>query len=225
MHKLAQFVPAAILLGGCALLARSRAQRAMPLRAPIANVLAAYPGYTVQRSEISADERRVAGMTDYVARSYLVDTTLAFTTLVSYYDRQAQGRTIHSPRNCLPGAGWEIVRSGTTDVQTAAGTSIVNRDVLKNRGDAALVYYWYQGRGRIVASEYAVKWNLLRDAALLGHSEEALVRIVVPLRGGNGRLDDSSAALVSADSTAQQVSRRLVEAVTRVLPASDVRGS
>src|SRR6185437_608786 len=102
MHKLAQFVPAAILLGGCVLLARSRAQRAMPLRAPIANVLAAYPGYTVQRSEISADERRVAGMTDYVARSYLVDTTLAFTTLVSYYDRQAQGRTIHSPRNSCP---------------------------------------------------------------------------------------------------------------------------
>jgi EpsI family protein len=227
MHKLTPFIPAAILLAGCGLLARSRAQRAMPLRAPIASVLATYPGYTAKRSEISDDERRVAGMTDYVARSYLVDTTLAFTTLVSYYDRQAQGRTIHSPRNCLPGAGWEIVRSGTTSVQAAGGSrsSIVNRDVLKNRGDAALVYYWYQGRGRVVASEYAVKWNLLRDAALLGHSEEALVRIVVPLRAGGGRLSDSSAALRSADSTAQQVSRRLIEAVGRVLPASEVRGS
>jgi len=225
MLKLGPFVPAAILLGGCALLARSRSQRAMPLRAPIASVLATYPGYAAKSSEISDDERRVAGMTEYVARSYLLDTTVAFTTLVSYYDRQAQGRTIHSPRNCLPGAGWEIVRSGTAGVAAAGGTSIVNRDVLKNRGDAALVYYWYQGRGRVVASEYTVKWNLLRDAALLGHSEEALVRIVVPLRGGSGRLSDSSAALVAADSTAQQVSRRLIEAVWRVLPASETRGS
>jgi hypothetical protein len=49
---------------------------------------------------------------------------------------------------------------------------------LKNGATQALVLYWYQGRGRIVASEYAVKWNLLRDAALKGHTEEALVRIV-----------------------------------------------
>ena len=225
MRKLAPFIPAAILLGGCALLARSRAQRAMPLRAPIASVLATYPGYTAKSATISDDERRVAGMTDYVARSYVIDTTVAFTTLVSYYDRQAQGRTIHSPRNCLPGAGWEIVRSGTTGIQTAGGASVVNRDVLKNRGEAALVYYWYQGRGRIVASEYAVKWNLLRDAALLGHSEEALVRIVVPLRGGSGRLSDSSATLVRADSLAQQVGRRLIESVKGVLPVRDASAS
>jgi hypothetical protein len=43
------------------------------------------------------------------------------------------------------------------------------------------VYYWYQGRGRVAASEYQVKWELLRDAALRARTEEAMVRIVVPL--------------------------------------------
>jgi EpsI family protein len=70
---------------------------------------------------------------------------------------------------------------------------VVNRYVLKNGAARAVVYYWYQGRGRVVASEYAVKWNLLRDAALAGHTEEALVRVVVPVKlptaGTNGQLD------------------------------------
>src|SRR6185437_11342379 len=103
--------------------------------------------------------------------------------------------------------------------------STVNRDVLKNRGDAALVYYWYQGRGRVVASEYAVKWNLLRDAALLGHTEEALVRIVVPLRGAPGQLGDSAAAVKSADALAQRVSAQLIESVRRILPSNSSVGA
>ena len=51
----------------------------------------------------------MAGMNDYAARSYWRDSTIAFTTLVTYYERQTKGRTIHSPRNCLPGAGWDGV--------------------------------------------------------------------------------------------------------------------
>ena len=49
-------------------------------------------------------------MSDYVARVYARDSVMLFSTLVSYYERQSQGKTIHSPRNCLPGAGWEILR-------------------------------------------------------------------------------------------------------------------
>jgi hypothetical protein len=45
------------------------------------------------------------------------------------------------------------------------------------------VLYWYQGRGRTEAGEYAVKWNLLRDAALRRRTEEALVRVIVPVTG------------------------------------------
>ena len=56
--------------------------------------------------------------------------------------------------------------AGTASVPVDGTPQVLNRYTLKNQGALAVVYYWYQGRGRIVANEYAVKWNLLRDAAL-----------------------------------------------------------
>jgi EpsI family protein len=98
---------------------------------------------------------------------------------VGYYDSQMQGKTIHSPKNCLPGAGWEALASTTVEIETATGLVRVNRYLLQNQGAQALVLYWYQGRGRVESNEYVVKWNLLRDAALRQRSDEALVRVVV----------------------------------------------
>jgi EpsI family protein len=147
-----------------------------------------------------------------VARVYWRDSTsAAFTTYVGYYDRQTQGKSIHSPRNCLPGAGWEIIRPGKATVDAAGGAHVVNRYVLKNGPRLALVYYWYQGRGRVVASEYAVKLNLLRDAALMGHTEEALVRLVV-------LVDPADTTQARADSLAKRIAPRLMNDVERVLP-------
>ncbi len=225
MRRSATYVPAALLIVGCAFLARMRAQVAVPLTAPLTTVLGTLPGYTVENVILSADEQRVAGMSEYVARVFRRDTTVAFTTFVSYYDRQSQGRTIHSPRNCLPGAGWEIVRAGVRNITAGEAQYAVNRDVLKNRNSSALVYYWYQGRGRVVASEYTVKWNLLRDAALLGHSEEALVRIVIPVPASTSWLADGSPAIMESDSAATRIATQLIEAVSKVLPPRSAVGS
>jgi EpsI family protein len=171
---------------------------------------------------VTEEERRVAGMTDYVARAYAQDTIVAFTTLVSYYDRQSQGKTIHSPRNCLPGAGWEVLRSGTRAVEADGVSHVVNHYTLKNGPATAVVYYWYQGRGRIVASEYQVKWNLLRDAALLGHTEEALVRVVAYVNPPGGTKDSASVerAFADADAKGAAIAGKLIGEVTRVLPTT-----
>ena len=158
-------------------------------------------------------------MTDYVARVYSRDTVVAFSTLVSYYDHQEQGKTIHSPRNCLPGAGWEILRAGTRTLTVDGTAHVVNQYVLKNGAATAVAYYGYQGRGRIAANEYAVKWNLLRDAALLGHTEEALVRVVVPV-AADGAADPtgSSRAFTDANAVGDEIASRLIKEVARVLP-------
>ena len=80
----------------------------------------------------------------------------------------------------------------------------------------AVVYYWYQGRGRVVANEYAVKLNLLRDAALKGHTEEALVRIVIPVHAS-----DSTQKI--ADMLGMSIAPRLMSEVEDVLPSSATR--
>jgi EpsI family protein len=210
------YLPAIILGIGCLLLFQgTRAQEAVPLAAPLTGVLAHMDGYRIEEQHVSDEERKVAGMSDYVARIYWRDTTIAFTTYVGYYDRQTQGKTIHSPKNCLPGAGWEVLNSDTASVFTPSGPRVVNRYLLKNGVAHAVVYYWYQGRGRVVANEYAVKLNLLRDAAFKGHTEEALVRVVLPVEG-------SIASQQHADSLGKAIASRLMGEVAAVLPKQSV---
>ena len=208
------YMPAAVLVLGCVLVFHgTRDQVAVPLAGSLSTVLANVDGYRIEEQHVSAEERKVAGMTDYVARIYWrPDSTVGFTTYVGYYDQQAQGKSMHSPKNCLPGAGWEVLRGGTTTVAAADGPHVVNRYLLKNGAAQAVVYYWYQGRGRVVASEYAVKWDLLRDAALKGHTEEALVRVIVPV-------DPSDTTQARADLLAQEIAPKLLDAVRGVLPS------
>jgi EpsI family protein len=216
-----QYVPAGVLAVGCALLLSVRSQDDVRLAAPLASIPRELAGYPAANDvTIDDDQRRVAGMSDYVMRVFQHDSTDAFSVYVGYYASQRQGKTIHSPRNCLPGAGWEVMQNGTKHIPTADGGAYeVNRYVLANGSARALVYYWYQGRGRVAWNEYAVKWNLLRDAALTGRSEEALVRIVVPLTPmkaeASGAADPS---LQHADSVAFAAATRLIPEVRRVLP-------
>ena len=216
MRNVRAYLPAAVLLAGCAFVGRARSQSGVPLAGSLQGVLSDVPGYRIDEQHFSAEERRVAGMSDYVSRVYFRDSVPMFATLVSYYERQTQGQTIHSPKNCLPGAGWEVMTAGTRRVNVNGTAVTLNHYVIKNQASTAVVYYWYQGRGRIVSNEYVVKWNLLRDAALSGHTEEALVRVVVPVqaRGSNA----PEVAYAAADMLGAGIAAQLAEAVERALP-------
>jgi EpsI family protein len=204
-----RWLPAGILGCGCLLLVSVQRQQAMPLRGSLESLPRQLGIYTGYDQKISADEQAVAGMSDYVLRIFTTpDTVSAFSVYVGYYEQQTQGRTIHSPKNCLPGAGWEPISSGRHPLALGSDTVMVNRYELVNKNARALVYYWYEGRGRVEPSEYRVKWELLRDAALTGRSEEALERIVVPI----------TEQMTNPDSVATSVGKILVPAVRQLLP-------
>jgi EpsI family protein len=201
-----------MLAAGCLLLLSVNRQHTMALLRPLGEIPRTMVGRTGIDRTISEKEQRVAGMDAYLLRYYAMpgDSLADFTTYVGYYERQSQGETIHSPKNCLPGAGWEALEAGERAVDAPGGRVVVNRYLLSNTGERALVYYWYQGRGRVAANEYRVKWDLLRDSALRGRSEEALVRIVVPL--------NALMPLERADSVASAAAAELIPAVYAVLP-------
>lgn len=211
MRSLQRWVPAGLLGLGCVLNGAIVARRVGPvgLRAPISTVAPTMLGVTGVDVTVDADQRRVAGMTSYVMRTYKPVAGPEFDIYVGYYDEQRQGKSIHSPKNCLPGSGWEPVDQGIATVPTALGPVVVNRYRVANGKSEALVYYWYQGRDRVAYNEFRVKFELLRDAALYGRTEEALVRIVVPVSNGD---------VATADRTALAVATPLVADVDRVLP-------
>jgi EpsI family protein len=186
MNRASPWWPAALLALGVVSTLGIGAQRRLPLRAQLSSTIPGeIAGLKGQDLEIPQAEVSAAGVTSYLMRAYPrgdgENALLAYSVYVGYYDRQTQGRTIHSPKNCLPGAGWEALESRPVTVATPRGEVTVNRYLLQKGNQRALVLYWYQGRGRIQANEYRVKWELLRDAALRRRSEEALVRVLVPV--------------------------------------------
>lgn len=215
MHKWNAWLPGGILALGCLVngVLVGRKVSAMPLRAPIATVAHTALGIAgIDAPPFSKETERVAGMSSYINRVYddTLDARPPFSIYVGYYEMQQQGKTIHSPKNCLPGAGWEMVEVEPRTFQTPNGPVTVSRNRLARPGGSAVVYYWYQGRGRVAYNELKVKYELLRDAALTGRTEEALVRIFIEV--------NSDKDVAAADKIAENEVASLVIDVDRVLP-------
>jgi EpsI family protein len=210
--------PPAIVLVAGALLATVgvRSQRSLSLRGPLATAVpTTLEGFGSRDVSLTPEEIEAVGVTSYLSRLFErpeagPSGARFFLLYVGYYDRQTSGRTIHSPKNCLPGSGWEPLTNQLTSIATPTGPVIVNRYLIQKGREQALVLYWYQGRGRVAANEYAVKWNLVRDAALRRRSDEALVRVVVPIVGSE------AAAL----ELASRVARQVVSGLGAALPAA-----
>jgi exosortase D (VPLPA-CTERM-specific) len=122
---------------------------------------------------------------DYLLANYL-NGKGAFTNLyIAYYESQLSGRSVHSPRTCLPGGGWEIERLEVIEVDDGSGSRVpVNRAVIAKGPARQLVYYWFEQRGRVLADEYQVKWYLLVDSLRHGRTDGAMVRLMSPIGPG-----------------------------------------
>jgi EpsI family protein len=125
----------------------------------------------------------VLGADDYVNRAYRKGvTTLGL--YVGYHNAQRQDDSIHSPLNCLPGAGWTVTKNERItirDSRSPAGRVVVNRLIVEKGEQRQAALYWYQSRGAVIASEYESKARLFLSAVRSGRSDAALVRIMWPV--------------------------------------------
>lgn len=158
---------------------------------------------------LDQDTMRVLGVDDYVLRTY-GGPGGPVGLYVGYYTSQRQGDTIHSPMNCLPGAGWVPVEAGRVRLASRGGPIDVNRYVIQKGEDRQIALYWYHGRGRAVASEYWSKAFLVWDAARNNRTDGALVRVLSPVARG-----DSPA---SAESRAVSFATHLVPLLSPHVP-------
>jgi EpsI family protein len=206
--------PAAVLAIGVLGRVTIRPDRALSTALPLAALPGHIAGFEQRQEEtLSGRELQVLRPDDYVLRTYRDAGGTDMTLFVAFYGQQTSGASIHSPRNCLPGTGWEPLRHDRIDTPTAYGPSQVNRYLVEHgSGARALVYYWYQGRGRVVANEYTVKLDLLRDALFRRRTDEALVRLVIPISTGPDEL-------ARADALASTTVREVIRLVAAHVPA------
>jgi len=129
---------------------------------------------------------KAVSVTDYTNRLYENPTEPPVQLYVGYYSSQRAGDTMHSPKNCLPGAGWDPIKSDYTTIKLDDGRQIVvNEYVIAQGLDKQLVFYWYQGRGRVIASEYWGKFWMISDAITRNRTDGALVRLITPIAGAS----------------------------------------
>ena len=142
---------------------------------------------------------KVLGVDDYLSRAYYRPDGSVIGLYMGYYGSQRQGDTIHSPLNCLPGAGWEAVSQGRATIANAGGPGVdivVNRYVVQKGLERQMVLYWYQSHGRVVASEYTSRLLLIHDAIRLNRTDGSMVRVVSPIAAGS---DGADAEALAAD--------------------------
>ncbi|MBV8063302.1 MAG: VPLPA-CTERM-specific exosortase XrtD [Nevskia sp.] len=207
----------AALLGTFAVIAGLLPARAyaVPARVGFADFPVQVGSWEGRRQTLQRDVLDVLKLNDYLLADYAPTAgsppgAAAVNLYLAWYDSQAAGESVHSPRSCIPGGGWRIGEFGQRELaplQVGGQPLRVNRAVIAYGTQRQLVYYWFQQRGRIITNEYLVKWYLVRDAIQLQRSDGALVRVTVSLR------PDQTAA--DADAEMQ----RFVAALAPLLPA------
>jgi exosortase D (VPLPA-CTERM-specific) len=142
------------------------------------------------------------GRNDYLSQEYLDGLRLTDYTLINYapkesggnvnfysayYQSQRKGVSVHSPKGCIPGDGWQITQFGQnaiSDIKLEGNPIEVNRAVIQKGTNRQLVYYWFQQRGRSITNEYLVKWYLFYDAIAMNRTDGSLIRLVTSVGEG-----------------------------------------
>jgi len=204
-------VCALLVTAGLLLLRRGRYEtivRAEPLSG-VPNEIAGFSGVNQSIDQATLD---VLGSGDFLTRLYEAGPAKEPVGLfIGYFPTQRTGSTIHSPKNCLPGAGWSFQSSEYVHLSDRAGTSHEVGEYIIGKGESRqLVIYWYQAHGRSVANEYMAKIYLVADAMRMNRTDGALVRVTTPI--------GSSEEMAEARARAEGFAAELFPSLPRFIP-------
>ena len=191
---------AVLLLGGGIINLWERAGEARVARSPLKDFPAQIGSWRQTGDDLRFDDEteKVLRADDYLARNFVSNGRTA-SFYVGYYATQRNGATYHSPLNCLPGSGWVMSDAARITITPLGGGTPfeVNRFVVANGRDRALMIYWYQGRGRAVASEYWGKIYTVFDSVRRRRSDGAMVRVMVPVGNSQDEAQKTAVELAS----------------------------
>ena len=195
-----RFLSAGLLLLVTALFLQARSSNeTVPSREPLASLPRQLGPWTGTDITIPQEILDILGTGDFLLRVYREPApSQSYVDLfVAYFPSQRSGDSIHSPKNCLPGAGWSPVESSRVTLSLPGQAPFpANRYVIAKGEDRMLVLYWYLAHDRAVASEYWAKFYLVTDAMRLNRSDGSLIRVTTPLRPGEN-LDAAQQRLTS----------------------------
>ena len=208
-----RFWTVVLLLAATALVlhTRSAADRNPP-RELLSMLPANIAGWEGSDQQVDPETLDVLGAGDVLARVYTqIGKPEHVGLFIGYFPSQRTGQTIHSPKNCLPGAGWVFESSSYVNLVDVNGKPHqVGEYIVANGTTKQFVVYWYQAHGRSVASEYWAKIYMVLDAIRMNRTDGALVRVITPISSGESISD--------AKARVEMFTRQLAPLLPRFIP-------
>ena len=208
-----RFLTVVLLLAATALLLHSRASTDVnPPSEPLSQLPSVLAGWVGSDQPIDQETRDVLGAGDFLSRVYTqAGQTAPIGLFIGYFPTQRTGQTIHSPKHCLPGAGWVFESSNYVNLTDVDGkTHRVGEYIIANGEMRQFVIYWYQAHGRSVANEYMAKIYMATDAIRMNRTDGALVRVITPVT--------PSEDIAEARRRAEGFAMRLTPLLPRFIP-------
>ncbi len=212
MNRLRFLVVVLLLAGTMTYLFARPGHDLIPSREPLALLPNSIAGWNASQLSIDQETRDVLGDGDFLSRNYTrPGSPLPINLFVAYFPSQRTGSTIHSPKHCLPGAGWVFDSSRYVNLIDDNGkVHHVGEYIISNGAMRDFVIYWYEAHGRSVASDYWAKFYLIEDAMRTNRTDGALVRIMTPIMPGED--------VPQARNRAQGFAAQLTPMLTRFIP-------
>ena len=173
----------AIMLFGFAMLQHLSRAEDVPLVKPLNTFPKQIGQWHGKEERFDAKVYQVLGVDDSYLANYRDPDGDWVNLYIGYYQSQREGDLIHSPKNCMPGGGWNIIESKVIPLKldNAAKPQNIIKLVLQNGNNKQVSYYWYQSRGRIISSEYLQKVYLVWDAITRNRTDGSFVRLIAPV--------------------------------------------
>ena len=128
------WITAGLLVGAFVLLHTvSHGETVVPHQ-PLRDLPYSLGSWTGTEKPFDAQIVQAVGVSDYTNRIYSSQFGGFAQVYVGYYASQRTGDTIHSPKNCLPGAGWDPVQSGYAKISISGGRQIVVNEYVIQQG-------------------------------------------------------------------------------------------
>lgn len=172
----------------------------IPDRKAFASVPSEFAGWRSDVQPIDPSVAEVLGADDSIVVNLRSPEGDAYNLYFAYLNAQRDGRSWHSPRQCIPGGGWKITSQTIVTTRTRTGKKFAyNRLIIQNGDHRQLVYYWYDQRGRKIANEFVMKAWLIVDAVTRKRSDGAMIRLLTPIGEGMtvGDADDSLKSMIA----------------------------
>jgi EpsI family protein len=175
-----------LLAATAALLSTRNRTEIIPPHEPLKSFPRTLGSWSSLDLELSPDVLEVLGPGDFLLRNYHNPSAAPPVSLfIAYFPSQRSGDTIHSPKNCLPGAGWTPLRADRITLNFPGNPAFrANRYLIAKGQERQLVLYWYWAHNRAVASEYWAKYYLVADSIRWHRSDGSLIRLTTGILDG-----------------------------------------